>query len=101
MKTARDMFAAAEDAFEDADIAIFAAAVGTCVRARRAGHVKKKGIADAELGNHRPRREPGHPGYAGRAQGAAGGGGFARRDERRGGERREEARIQARRSGGR
>ena len=40
VKTARDMFAAAEDAFEDADM-----------RPREAaGHKLKKGIADAELG---------------------------------------------------
>ena len=50
VKTARDMFAAAEDAFEDADIAIFAAAVADMRPREAAGHKLKKGIADAELG---------------------------------------------------
>ena len=46
VKTARDMFAAAEDA----DIAIFAAAVADMRPREAAGHKLKKGIADAELG---------------------------------------------------
>lgn len=50
VKTARDMFAAAEEAFEGADIAVFAAAVAD-MRPRLAADRKlKKGQSDAELG---------------------------------------------------
>ena len=49
-RTARDMFAAAEEAFEQADIAIFAAAVADMRPREAAEHKLKKGIADAELG---------------------------------------------------
>ena len=50
VKTARDMFAAAEEAFEGADIAVFAAAVADMRPKLAADRKLKKGQSDAELG---------------------------------------------------
>ncbi len=50
VKTARDMFAAAEEAFESADIAVFAAAVADMRPKLAADRKLKKGQSDAELG---------------------------------------------------
>lgn len=50
VKTAREMFAATEEAFASADIAVFAAAVSDMRPRDAADHKLKKGQADAELG---------------------------------------------------
>ena len=50
VRTALDMMAAAEAAFRDADIAVFAAAVADMRPKKAAEHKLKKGVADAELG---------------------------------------------------
>lgn len=50
VRTALDMLAAAEEAFRDADIAVFAAAVADMRPKKAADHKLKKGAADAELG---------------------------------------------------
>lgn len=50
VRTALEMLAAAEEAFRDADIAVFAAAVADMRPKRAASHKLKKGAADAELG---------------------------------------------------
>lgn len=50
VKSACDMFAAAQEAFADCDIAIFAAAVSDMRPKNPAGSKLKKGTADAELG---------------------------------------------------
>ncbi|BAK44626.1 bifunctional phosphopantothenoylcysteine decarboxylase/phosphopantothenate--cysteine ligase CoaBC [Eggerthella sp. YY7918] len=50
VRTARDMFAAAQDAFRATDIAIFSAAVADMRPKQAAEHKLKKGQADAELG---------------------------------------------------
>lgn len=50
VKTAREMLAAAEEAFGEADIAVFAAAVADMRPREAADHKLKKGQADAELG---------------------------------------------------
>ncbi|WP_080797398.1 bifunctional phosphopantothenoylcysteine decarboxylase/phosphopantothenate--cysteine ligase CoaBC [Arabiibacter massiliensis] len=50
VKTAREMMAAAEEAFEHADVAVFAAAVADMRPREAADHKLKKGQADAELG---------------------------------------------------
>ena len=49
METARDMLAAAEEAFENADIALFAAAVADMRPSNPASKKLKKGKNDAEL----------------------------------------------------
>lgn len=50
VKTALEMMAAAEDAFEDADIALFAAAVADMRPEHAADRKLKKGVSDADLG---------------------------------------------------
>ena len=50
VRTALEMLAAAEEAFRDADIAVFAAAVADMRPKKAASHKLKKGAADAELG---------------------------------------------------
>ena len=50
VRTALDMLAVAEEAFRDADIAVFAAAVADMRPKKAAGRKLKKGAADAELG---------------------------------------------------
>ena len=50
VRTALDMLAASEEAFRDADIAVFAAAVADMRPKKAAARKLKKGAADAELG---------------------------------------------------